>query len=345
MPPLKYGQIGTSHPHAAKLGVYRSSPDYEIVGIVEPDDELRRRAQQSDVYRDLPWMTAEQLLNVPDLAVVGVETRVRDLLDTAEQCIAAGKHVHIDKPAGESLPQFRRLLDEAARKHLAVQLGYMYRYSPAVVLLRDFLRQGWLGEPFEVHAVMSKYSDVAARRGMAEYRGGTMFDLGSHLIDLIVGLLGPPERVHAFPRHSSALGDGLADNMLAVLEYPRATATVRSSVNEVEGFARRHLVVCGSEGTFHIQPLDNPQARVALGAARDKYVRGYQDVTFPPYTRYVDDAADLARIVRGEKDADFSYEHDYRVQRTVLQACGMETVEALPEAREGEAPAEPRHSK
>ena len=111
--------------------------------------------------------------------------------------------------------------------------------------------------------------------------------------------------------------------MLAVLGYPRATATVKSSAQEVEGFARRHLVVCGSEGTFHIQPLDNPSARIALSKPRGKYKSGYQDVTFPKYTRYVADAADMARIIRGEKEADFSYEHDLTVQRTLAQACQM----------------------
>ena len=72
--------------------------------------------------------------------------------------------------------------------------------------------------------------------------------------------------------------------MLAVLTYPRATATVKSSALEVEGGDRRHLVVCGTEGTFHIQPLDNPAARVSLSQARGEYKKGTQDVRFPKYT-------------------------------------------------------------
>jgi hypothetical protein len=92
---------------------------------------------------------------------------------------------------------------------------------------------------------------------------------------------------------------------------------------EVEGFARRHLVVCGSEGTFHIQPLDDPSARVALSQPRGEYRRGYQDVTFPKYARYVADAADMAQIIRGEKAADFSYQHDLDVQTALVQACGL----------------------
>ena len=323
MSKIKYGQIGVGHAHASKITAYRQSDDYEVVGVVEPDVELRGRAQNSAAYKDLKWLTFNELLNTPDLQVVGVETRVRDLLDTAEKCVAADKHIHLDKPAGESLPQFKRILDDAERKHLAVQMGYMYRYNPAVVLMRDMLKKGWLGEPFEVHTVMSKLVGVGSRQSLAQYRGGTMFELGCHITDLVLGMLGPPDKVHAFPRHSSQQKDDLLDNMLAVLEYPKATATVRSSVNEVDGGARRQFVLCGSEGTFHIQPLDNPKAQVALLKPNGEFRKGYQEITFPKYSRYIDDAADLARIVREEKEAEFSYEHDYEVQKTVLLASGL----------------------
>jgi predicted dehydrogenase len=268
-------------------------------------------------------MTREQLLNVSGLDAVLVETRVRDLLDEAELCLAAGKHIHLDKPAGQSLPQFRRLLDTAAAKKLLVQMGYMYRYNPGVVLMRQVLARGWLGEPFEVHAVMSKVVAPAERERLAEFRGGIMFELGCHVIDLVIGVLGKPTAVTPYSQHVGQPSDGLADNMLAVLQYPRALASVKSSAVEVDGGDRRHLVVCGSEGTFHIQPLDRPAARVAFTRAHDGYKQGYQEIAFPPYERYVADAADMARFIRGEKPSDFSGTHDLDVQETILRAANM----------------------
>jgi predicted dehydrogenase len=202
-------------------------------------------------------------------------------------------------------------------------MGYMYRYNPAVLLLREFLAGGWLGEPFEVHAVMSKVVDPASRKEHAEFRGGMMFELGCHLIDLLVGVLGRPGEVVPFAQRVGAADDGLMDNMLAVCRYPRALATVKSSGLEVDGFARRHFVVCGSEGTFHIQPLDAPDVRVALAEARGPHPKGRREIAFGDYPRYAGDAADLARVIRGEKAFEYSYDHDLAVQETVLRASGM----------------------
>ncbi|MCA8991839.1 MAG: Gfo/Idh/MocA family oxidoreductase [Planctomycetaceae bacterium] len=321
--PIKVGQIGVGHAHATKLSVYRESPDYEVVGVVEPNEELRQQAATQPAFADVPWMTTEQLLNTPGLQAVLVETEVRDLLNVAETCVAAGKHVHLDKPAGSSLPQYRRILESATKQNLMVQMGYMYRYNPGVVMLREFLEKGWLGEVFEVHTVMSKVVPPAARLQLAEYPGGIMFELGCHIMDLVIGVLGGPEKVDSYVRHSGKKDDNLLDNMLAVLSYPNAIASVKSAAIEVEGFARRHLTVCGSKGTFHIQPLDNPSVRISLDEAHGEFKRGTQEIALPKYSRYVGDAADMARVIRGEKENSFSPQHDLDVQTSLLKACGL----------------------
>ncbi len=327
--PIRIGQLGVAHAHAdGKMRSYRESPEFEVVGVVEPNADRRAAAEKSEVYRGLRWMTRDQLLETPGLQAVAVETEVRDLLENAQVAVDAGLSIHLDKPAGSSLSAFRRVLATAEAKERVVQMGYMYRYNPAIVLLREFLARGWLGEIFELHAVMSKVVGRASRQALSEYPGGILFELGCHIIDLAVGVLGKPGRVTAYPRRSSPIDDALVDNMLAVLEYPRATATVKSSAQEVEGFSRRHFVVCGTEGTFHIQPLDSPRARVALSRSRSiedgrSFRAGYQDVTFSKYVRYVDDARDFAQIIRGEKASDFPPAHDLAVQETVLRASAL----------------------
>lgn len=324
MAKIKYAQIGTEHGHANKISVYRDSPEYEVVGLAEPNAKLRDGLRTNPRYRDVALFSVDELLAIPGLQIVGVETAVRDQLRFARQVIDAEKHLHLEKPGGSSLSEFTKLLDDAAKKHLIVQLGYMYRYNPAIVLLNELLAKGWLGDVFEVHAVMSKLSGQALRDEVGEFTGGTMFELGCHLIDLVHGILGGPDKVHAFPRHSAKNTDKLNDNMLAVFEYPKATATIRTSMIEVDGFARRHLAVVGTKGTLHIQPLDNPTAQLTLSQARGKYKAGHQEIKFPRYSRYVGDVAALAKWIRHEQDPVFSYAHDVAVLKSVLLASDMD---------------------
>ncbi len=323
---IKIGQIGTQHAHASgKIETLRKlTEDFEVVGVVEPDPERRKEVENEDAYRGVTWMTEERLLNSKGLEAVAVETGVPDLVPTASRCIAAGLHVHLDKPAGESLAAFRKLLDESVRKNLVVQMGYMFRYSPAFQLCFQAVREGWLGDLFEAHAVISKKVGADRRIELAESLGGSMFELGCHLIDALVYVLGKPERVTAHVRNTRPEQDTLADNQLAVLEYRMATATVRSALVEPFGFRRRQFVICGDEGIVDIRPLEPPKLLLALTEPRQAFQKGYQEVELPPSAgRYDGDFSDLAQIVRGQKAPDFTPDHDLAVQETILRASGL----------------------
>ena len=151
-----------------------------------------------------------------------------------------------------------------------------------------------------------------------------MFELGCHLIDSVVHILGKPDRITAYVRHTKPEEDNLADNQLAVFEYREATVTVRSTLLEIEGSERRQFVVCGDRGTVEIKPLEPPKLRLALNPAQGGYKKGYQEVELPPMTgRYDGDFIDLAKIVRGEKQPDFSPEHDLMTHEAVLRASGV----------------------
>ncbi len=326
-PRIRIGQIGTAHGHASgKMDTLRKSEDFEVVGIVEPDAARRAQAEKSPTYAGLAWLTEEQLLNTPELRAVAVETEVKDLVPTGARCIAAGKHLHLDKPGGESLPSFKALLDDATHRRLTVQMGYVFRYNPAFLLLGQLLRENALGEVFSIDTTMSKLLGPTERRSLLSYPGGSMFELGGHIIDAVVTILGRPQHVTPHRRSVSALGDGWSDNDLAVLDYPRATVTVRSSMVEVEGGVRRQFVLCGTKGTFDIRPLEPAAARLALNAPHGGFQKGYQDVKFPKAGgRYDTDFIELAAAIRDERPLAFTNEHDLAVEETLLLASGLPT--------------------
>lgn len=334
---IKIGQIGTAHEHASgKMSTLRKLSDhYEVVGIAESDPALRKRHENDPAYRGLTWMTEEQLLKTEGLQAVAVEVSSGDdrIMDVTGRCIEAGMHVHLDKPGGKSFSAFKKVLDEAGRRKLTVQLGYMYRNNPAVQFCQRAVREGWLGQVFEVDCVMNVTHSIGYRKYLSQYPGGSMFIFACHLIDLVVSLMGKPDRIVSYPRQTrSDVGVEMCDNGLIVFEYPRTTATIRTASLEVEGFKRRQLVVCGDQGTIDIRPLEKtfgiqpPQdlkLQLALAQAREPYKKGYQEVSFPhPSGRYDYHLIELAEIIRGERENPYPLEHELLVQQCLLEACG-----------------------
>jgi len=326
---IQIGQIGIGHEHASgKMDALRGLSDvYEVVGAAEepnPDWPSRK------AYEGLQRMTEDELLSTPGLQAVAVETNNTELVATATRCMERGLHMHMDKPGGETLEPFRRLIDGCRERGLAIQLGYMYRSNPAIKFCLQALREGWLGEVFEVHAVMSRYDDDHYRRFLARFPGGAMYNFGSHLIDLVVAMMGRPQNVVSFRK--ATRDDGLNDNGLAVLEYPRATATIRSAVVEADGMKHRRLTVCGTKGTAEVCPLEHPwdrqrldplHVRLTLREDNEEYAAGTHIVNVGVMNgRYEDQLVELARVINGQIENPYTYDHDLLVQETLLAAAG-----------------------
>ena len=111
---IKVGQIGLVHPHSrGKLGAIRSLEDeYDLIGVVEPD--VNRQAG----VKGVKFISEKELFNTKGLQVVAVETNVRDLVPTASRVLATRRHIHLDKPAGSSLLDFKKLVVVAKREKL-----------------------------------------------------------------------------------------------------------------------------------------------------------------------------------------------------------------------------------
>lgn len=326
---IKIGQIGVRHEHASgKMESLRRLTElYEVVGLVA-EDAAAEAAHPT--YEGVPRMAEEELLSTPGLQAVAVETDMTELVPTATRCMERGLHLHLDKPGGESLEPFRRLLDGCRQQGLALQIAYMYRTNPAIQLCFKALREGWLGEVFEVHTVMSRWDDDDYRQFLARFPGGAMFNFGSHLIDIVVALLGRPDNVVSFQK--ATRDDGLKDNGLAVLEYPRATATVRAAIVEADGMRHRRLVVCGTQGTAEVCPLEHPwdrygrdplHVRLTLREDNPEYAAGTHLVDVGVMDgRYEAQLIELSRVINGEIESPYPYEHDLLTHEVLLAAAG-----------------------
>ncbi len=329
--PIRIAFLGGGHGHArSKVALARKSLDWELVGICEPDPTVMARYERMGV----PALTRSQVLEDPSIPVVGVEGWVWDLAVLAKVALEAGKHIHLDKPPAARLADFRAILDLAARHERLVQVGYMWRYNPAVNLALEAGRAGWLGEIFQVRGLINTTISAAERKKLARFRGGEMFELAGHVIDPIVRLMGRPERVTPYLRHDHReIDDGLADNTMAVFEWDRAIGTVTTASMHFRNSQRggnaaalpyRALEFYGTQGAAVVRPIEAPATlRIDLTSAAGPYQAGPQSQTFS-YTRYVGDFVELAAAVRGERKLRVTPEEDLLVEETLLRASGME---------------------
>jgi predicted dehydrogenase len=263
------------------------------------------------------------LLSHPEIRVIAVESAVREHARDGLAVLEAGKHLHLEKAPADNLRDFERVVDLAARRKLLLQVGYMWRYHPGVEKMLEAAWQGWLGKVYLVKGVIGNQLAPERRAEWGQFPGGVMFDLGGHVIDPLVRLLGKPVKVTPFLRTDGSYGDRLRDNTAAVLEWPGALGTVQSATLQPGSSRLRCIEIHGTNGSAILQPIEPPELSIFLDRPAGPYAKGPQKISLPPYRRYADDFVELAAAVRGERTLRVSGADDLAVHETLLRASGM----------------------
>ena len=96
---IRIAQIGIGHNHAAdKMIALRKLPElFEVVGFSEDDPRWLKERGGFEAYQGLPRFSEQELLNLPGLDAVAVETDGFELVPTAMRCAERGLHIHCDK--------------------------------------------------------------------------------------------------------------------------------------------------------------------------------------------------------------------------------------------------------
>lgn len=322
---IKIGQIGLGHNHSDKLKAIRRYPElFDLVGYAEENEEWIARRAEKPAFAGVPRVSVEEILEKCDAVLV--ETDVWNLTKTAQLCVDAGRHVHMDKPACGTLEEYKHLLDTAREKNLVLQLGYMYRYNPNIEKIFHMVRSGQLGDIYSINGEMSTLHSDKYRSWLNNFRGGNMYIFGSHLIDLIVYLLGKPNAVQSHLCSSGKNGVESTDLSSVTLLYDNAIARVFVSSVEVNGWGRRVLSVAGKNATVELRPIEEPARMTWAEPASESHLC---DISVPmPVTeltsayRYDKMLTEFHDYVLGIEENPFNFDHEYAVQEVLWEAVG-----------------------
>ena len=318
---VRVAVVGAPGAFALKhLDGLKNIDDAEVVAVSGLGDGIQKVADDHGIPHAVQGLDAVLAMDDVDAVILATPTPVH--AEQAIACLEAGKHSHLDKPGALTHADFNRMRTLSAERDLTVQMGYMLRYNPAFEFLFHAVRSGWLGEITEIDAAMGKLADARTRDAIKALPGGGLFELGCHMIDAVVTLLGRPSSVEAIS--TPTRDDGVADNQVALLHYAKATAVLRCNHADPFGGPRRRFMVAGTEGVIDIQPMESGKFTLSLTQKRGQWNKGSQQVSLEvSKDRYLGEFQDLARVVRGEKKLAWDAAHDIAVHETTLLASGQ----------------------
>ena len=242
---LRAAVIGLGAMGANHARVYAEMPGVDLAGLADVDGErLRAVSEERGVagYTDYCRMLQEQRL---DLVTVAVPTRAH--AEVAARVIEAGVPVLVEKPLAATIDEGLRLRDLAAAAGVALTVGHIERFNPAVIELKRRVEAGELGRVFQVHArrvgpFPERVRDV-----------GVVLDLAPHDIDVMRFVLGAEvARVQAETEQRIATEH--EDMLSGLLRFTNGVVGVLD-INWLTPAKIRELSVLGERGMFVVDYL------------------------------------------------------------------------------------------
>jgi scyllo-inositol 2-dehydrogenase (NADP+) len=253
-----YGMSGEIF-HAPLLNVH---PGFEILSILE-----RTKDKSRERYPDVRIVkTYRELLEDNRIGLVIVNTPDFLHYEMTREALLAGKHVIVEKPFVQDSGKGKELIDLAKSRNLLLTVFHNRRWDGDFLTVRKILDQGFLGRLVEYEAHFDRYRNFIQQDTWKEDPAsgtGTLFNLGSHLIDQAIVLFGKPTDVYADIRmHRS--GGQIDDAFTLLLGYPEPRVTLKASYLVREAGPRYALH--GTEGSFLKYGIDPQEEALKNGS-------------------------------------------------------------------------------
>jgi predicted dehydrogenase len=191
------GLIGAGNISSQYLNAVSSFPILSVKGIADLNAEAAKaRATEFGV----PAKTVAELLADPAVDIIVNLTVPKAHVEVGLQAIAAGKHVHSEKPLGVTVAEGRKLLDAAKAKGVRVGGAPDTFLGGAHQTCRKLIDEGAIGKVVAGIAFFGTPGHERWHPNPAFYYlqgGGPVLDMGPYYITALVNLLGPVKRVAA----------------------------------------------------------------------------------------------------------------------------------------------------
>ena len=194
--PVRVGIIGLGWAGETHLKSYLQIPGVEVVAMAGLEEERGRQLRDtyhlSDVYTDY-----RDLLARPDLDAVSVCVPNYLHSPIGIAALQAGKHVLCEKPLALNGAEAQQMVKTAEEAGRVLQVAFNHRRRGDAEVLKRHIDEGGLGRIYYAKAHWMRRSGIPGLGSWFTSKqmagGGPLIDLGVHVLDLAMWLLGEPE--------------------------------------------------------------------------------------------------------------------------------------------------------
>lgn len=271
-----FGWMGKTHAYA-----YQNMPyHYEslpvrtrLVGVCVRRTEMIDEAVELGGF-EFGTTHFDELLRRDDIDIINICTPNDLHKDQVIAALEAGKHVYCDKPLAVSYDECLQIMATLERcgGGLVTQMALQYGYYPCTMRARQLVEQGRLGKLSSfracyLHASLVDPNRPAGWRLLPGKGGGTLNDIGCHLLGLLGQLVGPFDRLIADcvtqtrRRHDPQADQSIdidTDDMTVMLLHTQGGATGTAEVSKLATGVQDELriEIHGDRGALRFNLID-----------------------------------------------------------------------------------------
>jgi len=266
----------------------------------------------------------EALSQKPDVALICNPTHLH--METARQCAENCCNLFIEKPVSSSL-KFQEDLKQLLDKNNKIgMVGYMMRYHPCILKMREWINEGKVGKVISLRAIWGEYlpdwhpwedyrSTYAA---LSEMGGGPALTL-SHELDLALWMFGKVEKVIGLSNFNSNLEIDTEHGIDILIGFENGV-TANIHLDYVQKPPKRYTEIVGTEGRVEFDYYKN---KVVLYTHSNLATEEFNvDANFDRNNMFVSELEEFIKAVKLNKPPFIPLEDGFRSVDTALKALG-----------------------
>ncbi len=315
MEPVGIGIIGCGNISGAYLTAARVFPILKIRAIADMNEDA---AKARGAEFNVPVKTVADLLADPDIQIVVNLTVPGAHVEVGLKAIAAGKHVHSEKPLGIETAEAKKLVDAAKAKGLRVGCAPDTFLGGAHQTCRKLIDEGAIGQPIGGTAIFGTAGHERWHPNPGFYYlkgGGPMLDMGPYYITDLVNLLGPVKRVAGLtsrmrserlitsqPLAGTTVPVEVATHVAGTMEFVSGALVTIVMSFDIARHNHRPIELYGSEGAISVPDPNNFGGQIETATAAMANWRAVP--TVHPYANgnfRIIGVADMAHAIRNNR--------------------------------------------